>query len=1291
MNPLHFQSVRVDRFLGIGLTADPVELRELAPGLNVVWAPNGRGKTCTARAIIGLLWANVADPYRVTASAMVTTGDTSGHRELGGGNAQPLAGLPPAELADLYRMSLPELLEARDEDLVKRIRRELHGNIDLGAAATALDFRRDMPTTAISEYKTAAQRLKDLQDVVRKQEEVQEASRLLGALRHKKEALQEEQRLERCYEHLIKRYEASKVVEDAERELCAFPEGMDRLRSADADELLGLLRGVHSLDASIVEAGKDREEAATALDVAGFGADGPPDPVWRETAKGLLDDLREARGKRDTCREKLAGALAHAEEAEALRVEAESVLAQAGEPFLQVPRIEEVAPLEEALQEWRRAREELGESETRAAGVEARIRNLRTQAGAMLSEEELESWLTNDAPIVDTSEALPLVIDTGVAERRVTEWQRQVTTRKSELDRITPQAEQSAQAIALLRQWLTRATDAPPETRLPWGPLFAALGLAATFATLLAVFVSPWWFAALLLPAGLGLWLRYHGRGAGGSQAGATAADFSRSGLSPEPESWTVHHVTTCLAKHESFRAQQKALESWCEQCRTLADAAEADQQRLLARQRGLGQALREKMGLRPESWDAAGLTQLLGLLHDFRTAHRENTELSGKCDHIRQARDERVCSLTERLKMFYPEPAADLSGATEQVTRLRQAADVLVRRREEFRSAASTAARAERDSAAAKRALDGATLTFDECLRVLQTRLSGWYPAPSQLSEVSAIDPVIRDLVKRADAYDGHAAAVSRLGKSIADDETQRGEQAGNVDAWLTARSLPRGREHWEESLTELRKRLDRLPEYTGIRETKQEAEHGARAAEDALSAMECPEEVADLSPAVLRERLEAAPRRSEDLERCTDRIKTIEADIRIIQEGNTLELAAAAREEALLALSRRRDQARSANIGELLCEALGTRSDPGASLALDNARRLFAAFTRNRYQLELPAGSADGLGAFDTERSRYLPLSHLSSGTRVQLLLAARLGFLSAQEQHCRPPVILDEALAVSDDERSTAIMDAVTELVKEGRQVFYFTAQTEEVDRWQMHMQGDLCLRTIGDRPAARESSVPRWRPPEDPAPETGEGIADYGARLGIPALQPWDEGGASAAHPWHVVEDPGLLYRCLRIAGESCGACRAFYNRIGSAAAAEKLACSAAELDAMERRISILDRCLQLWRTGRPRPLGPEDLEEIRHLPRFGETTFAGIVRLYREHRGDVDAVLTAARSLPRFGSAKEESLRRYLEEKGFLGGGQRYTGVDVARLLRREFGDTDDINRVMERSGLFAEG
>ena len=87
----------------------------------------------------------------------------------------------------------------------------------------------------------------------------------------------------------------------------------------------------------------------------------------------------------------------------------------------------------------------------------------------------------------------------------------------------------------------------------------------------------------------------------------------------------------------------------------------------------------------------------------------------------------------------------------------------------------------------------------------------------------------------------------------------------------------------------------------------------------------------------------------------------------------------------------------------------------------------------------------------AVDQVERRGRSLDQLSSGTRVQLLLAVRIAFVEQQEQGVKLPLLLDEVLGNSDDERARAIMEAVVELSREGRQIFYFTAQMDEVARW------------------------------------------------------------------------------------------------------------------------------------------------------------------------------------------------------------------------------------------------
>jgi len=85
-------------------------------------------------------------------------------------------------------------------------------------------------------------------------------------------------------------------------------------------------------------------------------------------------------------------------------------------------------------------------------------------------------------------------------------------------------------------------------------------------------------------------------------------------------------------------------------------------------------------------------------------------------------------------------------------------------------------------------------------------------------------------------------------------------------------------------------------------------------------------------------------------------------------------------------------------------------------------------------------------------------MSLDRLSAGTRVQLLLSVRLAFIEQQEQGYRLPIILDETLANSDDEKAEQIMHAVLEICRNDRQVFYCTAQMDELDKWKQTIDSD-----------------------------------------------------------------------------------------------------------------------------------------------------------------------------------------------------------------------------------------
>src|SRR5690606_20666659 len=92
--------------------------------------------------------------------------------------------------------------------------------------------------------------------------------------------------------------------------------------------------------------------------------------------------------------------------------------------------------------------------------------------------------------------------------------------------------------------------------------------------------------------------------------------------------------------------------------------------------------------------------------------------------------------------------------------------------------------------------------------------------------------------------------------------------------------------------------------------------------------------------------------------------------------------------------------------------------------------------------------------------EGGRRLALDQLSTGTRAQLLIAARLAFaltLEAAvadegEELATLPFVLDEALTTSDPERFAQVAGAVLDIVETaGRQFVYLSARPEDAAMW------------------------------------------------------------------------------------------------------------------------------------------------------------------------------------------------------------------------------------------------
>lgn len=389
------------------------------------------------------------------------------------------------------------------------------------------------------------------------------------------------------------------------------------------------------------------------------------------------------------------------------------------------------------------------------------------------------------------------------------------------------------------------------------------------------------------------------------------------------------------------------------------------------------------------------------------------------------------------------------------------------------------------------------------------------------------------------------------------------------------------------------------------------------------------------------------------------------IETDIQKAEEDANLTQAVAVAAEARHELVAKRHRKLASFAGHLLAnhlrDSIGQYSMPAV---FKRANELFSKFTHGEWELIAPG--ADGVFLAQNCRStgHARTLEQLSAGTRAQLLLAVRTAFIETNEHEVKLPLFLDETLANSDDLKAKNIIEAVIELAKEGRQIFYFTAQNDEVEKWRSYLQNHRDVASqILDLEVARGSAatlaqVPRIEvPPRVAAPEPGDlSYAEYGLLLQVPPLDMREN--VSSAHLWHVCLDTATLHRFL---------CDNFVYW-GQLDQAHRAGWASYDLSGIAPHTKLLQRMAELWRHGRGQPLTREALVNGG----ISSTYINRVWTLALELKLDARALMNALTSnpdeqLPRMRNrdAILDGLGQYLAENGCLPQEQPY-GFDEIR-------------------------
>ncbi len=385
---------------------------------------------------------------------------------------------------------------------------------------------------------------------------------------------------------------------------------------------------------------------------------------------------------------------------------------------------------------------------------------------------------------------------------------------------------------------------------------------------------------------------------------------------------------------------------------------------------------------------------------------------------------------------------------------------------------------------------------------------------------------------------------------------------------------------------------------------------------------------------------------------------ISEIEGQVKITMQGSVLEDALLTMEESLDPLEEVYHQNLASITGDIVARHISRESEkkdrPGV---VKHADRLFSKITQGRYILKLNTREQLAFLAFDNVQQQNQGLDQLSTGTRIQLLLAVRLAYLESQEQTVKPPIVADELFANSDDIRSEAIMEALAEISKAGRQVFYLTAQGDELAKWEQFLDGrpdiqgkQIFLRGYtGDGLELVNRTSRDWSLHllADQVPEPGKmSHTDYGKEIDVPGFDPMQD-EVSRLHIWYLTKDTAFIYRSLKMHIAYWGQLDHFLREQGKIPGA-----SDAEVWKMQEKAKLLAYFLELYRQGRAKPI---DRSVLKDSGAVSEKFIDKVTQILESLGGDPLELLSALRNkqVAGFRENKITQLQEYLQGKGYI--------------------------------------
>ena len=574
-------------------------------------------------------------------------------------------------------------------------------------------------------------------------------------------------------------------------------------------------------------------------------------------------------------------------------------------------------------------------------------------------------------------------------------------------------------------------------------------------------------------------------------------------------------------------------------------------------------------------------------------------------------------------------------------------------------------------------------TMAHDQARQTLTTAQADQERLEAQMEAIRA--PLITFLAEHgATPSDPVPAAavleqgIEQLGTRLGTrDEARREEQAAERELERLDHEASRTRERIAALYTRagleagdeatLRERLRQRPEWRALKDREREVraredDRGRHLAQraDLLAQVEANAEED------LRQRLRELHEGAAERDALSEEIARIETAIDRARHERQLEAARASEAQARDALADRLDEALFARAGDFLLDQVEAEHEQAIQpAALRRARDWFQRFTRHQYELLFAGNTAVQFAARETASGATRSLAELSSGTRMQLLLAVRIAFALEAERGRSPlPLFLDEALGTADPERFRAATESLQMLVEEtGRQVFYLTAQPEDARYWAWRDAEvrviDLAALRWGQQTRAEGERLVLPEPAPVPAPE-GRKPEDYAALLGgVPLIDPWED--PARIHLFHLLRDHlELLHRLLHLGVANLGALESLLHGPTASTLLDT-----AERQGLLARIDATRTWIQAWRRGRGRPVDRPALEASGIIT----DTFIGPVGALSEQLdGDAEALVRELENgaVKRFQSATRERLEAWLSEQGYIDRTHPHTDAELAQ-------------------------